>query len=180
MVKKVTLTKEKVMDSWSYLIDSAAGKTEQFFDSVANLVEEQLVSELKAERVKAFSGLGGKLFSRASSGKDYLLVEHKAIDHTKIYVRAMDYGKNLFVAWYMIAEPGTFREFLTAAKEFGQDEKSRWFSEGENVFSQEEITAYATCVHRCVLEAVEKIMRELGQDVSDIVNRKSRGFLGVS
>ncbi len=51
--------------------------------------------ELKAERVKAFSSLGGKLFSRASSGKDYLLVEHKSIEHTKIYVRAMDYGKNL-------------------------------------------------------------------------------------
>ena len=179
MVRKVTLTKEKAMDSWSYLIDDAAGKGEEFFGMVSKLIEEQRVPTLKTERVKAFSGLAKRVFLPAKHGKDYLVVEQKNIENMKIYVRAIDYGKNLFVAWYLVAEPGIFGEFLASIEGKIKQEEYQWHVNAKDIFNEEELTAYASCVHHCVLEAVERIMRDLGKDTSNL-NRRSSGFLGVS
>jgi hypothetical protein len=48
-----------------------------------------------------------------------------------------------------------------------------------DVIRFEELTAYVTKVHHSVLKAVASLMQKLGQDASKI-DRKSRGFLGVS
>lgn len=48
-----------------------------------------------------------------------------------------------------------------------------------DLFDTQDLTAYVTNAHHCLLEAVERVMSELGQDPSGI-ERKSRGFLGVS
>jgi hypothetical protein len=48
-----------------------------------------------------------------------------------------------------------------------------------DVVQLEELTAYVTKVHHSVLKAVASLMQKLGQDTSKI-ERKSRGFLGVS
>jgi len=41
------------------------------------------------------------------------------------------------------------------------------------------LRAYVTNAHHCLLEAVEKLMVDLNQDPAKI-ERKSRGFLGIS
>jgi hypothetical protein len=48
-----------------------------------------------------------------------------------------------------------------------------------NLFNKQDLTAYVTCVHHCLLEAVEKLMLGMDQDPSKI-DRKTRGFLGIS
>jgi len=41
------------------------------------------------------------------------------------------------------------------------------------------LRAYTTNAHHCLIKAVEKLMTNLNQDTSKI-DRKSRGFLGIS
>jgi len=41
------------------------------------------------------------------------------------------------------------------------------------------LIAFATSVHHSLLKAIEKLFQRLNQDPSKI-NRKSRGFLGIS
>jgi len=48
-----------------------------------------------------------------------------------------------------------------------------------DLFQQQDLNAYATVVHHCLLKAIEKMMSNLGQDPSKI-DRKSKGFLGIS
>ncbi|MEW6675409.1 MAG: hypothetical protein AB1348_05320, partial [Nitrospirota bacterium] len=48
-----------------------------------------------------------------------------------------------------------------------------------DLFDQQDLTAYVTNAHHCLIEAVEKLMLNIGQDPSRI-DRKSRGFLGIS
>jgi hypothetical protein len=48
-----------------------------------------------------------------------------------------------------------------------------------DLFNRQDLTAYVTCVHKCVQDAVDKLMLEMGQDPSK-VDRRSRGFLGIS
>ncbi len=47
-----------------------------------------------------------------------------------------------------------------------------------DVFDQQDLQAYVTVAHRCLLKAVRALMDELGQDFSR-VNTKSKGFLEV-
>lgn len=48
-----------------------------------------------------------------------------------------------------------------------------------DLFDQQDLTAYVTNTHHCLIEAVEKLMLNMGQDPSKI-DRKSRGFWGIS
>lgn len=48
-----------------------------------------------------------------------------------------------------------------------------------DVFDQQDLNAYVSNAHHCLLEAVSAVMRESSQDLS-LIERKSRGFLGIS
>jgi hypothetical protein len=48
-----------------------------------------------------------------------------------------------------------------------------------DLFDEQDLRAYVTNVHHSLLKAVENLMLSLKQDPSTI-DRKSRGFLGVS
>lgn len=132
---------------------------------------------VRAEMVTAFPTGSHKLFSSFSdslrkTGKSYLLVSNDYLNHYKLFVGARDYGNNLNVSWYLVCEP-SFLDRLFKKKH----EKIVYTP--IYLFDQEELTAYVTCAHHCVLKAVERVMQGLGQDPSKI-DRKSRGFLGVS
>ena len=47
-----------------------------------------------------------------------------------------------------------------------------------DIFDQQDLCAYVTVTHHCLLKAVENLMKDLGQDLSKI-ERKSKGFLEV-
>jgi hypothetical protein len=48
-----------------------------------------------------------------------------------------------------------------------------------DLFDQQDLRTYSTNAHHCLLKAVDKLMLDLNQDPSKI-ERKSRGFLGIS
>jgi len=103
MSKKVTLSNEKILDSWSVLIENARGRTEEFYDSVLKFVQEERMPNVKAEMVKAFPHGTAKLFSKFSKvfralGRDYLMVSNDYLDRWRMFIGAKDYGKNLNVS----------------------------------------------------------------------------------
>ncbi|MCP8313114.1 MAG: hypothetical protein H3Z53_01915 [archaeon] len=177
MSKKVALGEEKILDSWSILIEKAQDKSEEFYNSVMKLVEEEKMPNVKAEMVAAYPPGGFKLLSAISEsarakGRNYLMISNDYLDHYRFFVGAKDYGKNLNVSWYLVCET----HFLDAL--FKKPHEKIVYTP-VYLFDQEELTAYVTCAHHCVLKAVENIMLNLGQDPSKI-DRKSKGFLGVS
>ena len=89
-----------------------------------------------------------------------------------MYVGAVDYGENLYVSWYLAVEAGIFDRLFPK-------EKMARLIRGTDILIEEELNAYVTCIHHCLLKAVDELMRSLGQDPSKI-DRKSKGFLGVS
>ncbi len=48
-----------------------------------------------------------------------------------------------------------------------------------DLFDQQDLRDYVTNCHHCLLKSVEKLMVDLHQDPARI-DRKSRGFLGIS
>jgi hypothetical protein len=110
--------------------------------------------------------------------REFLIVADRRnlkLGNFKAFVNADDYGDGLFVSWYLTFMPDAWQTLASlipgTRKALGLDEL--------NLFNKQDLTAYVTCVHHCLLEAVDKLMLSLNQDSSKI-DRRTRGFLGIS
>ena len=176
MSKKVVLGKEAILDRWSVLIDGARGKGEELMRKTVKYIQNSGAPGLTIERVRVFPPGGWRFLSRFSKrwdiGREYLRVVNEELGKINMYVGAVDYGENLYVSWYLAVEAGIFDRLFPK-------EKMARLIRGTDILIEEELNAYVTCIHHCLLKAVDELMRDLGQDPSKI-DRKSKGFLGVT
>lgn len=167
--------KAEILDNWSILIKKAQGQRDKVISTT-----KELVTESKAPSIEMKEDKVGPSLAIASLGetRDFLIVTNRVnakLSSFKTFVNANDYGENLFVSWYLTYRPDFLRSLIMllpgAKKIMSLDDL--------NLFNKQDLTAYVTDVHHCLLEAVEKLMTDLNQDPSKI-ERKSRGFLGIS
>jgi hypothetical protein len=174
MARKVILHDLKIMDSWSMIIENGQGKAEQVYKDTETFIEESKAPGVKIEVVKVRPSWLKGLFGIERS---YFMVTNEGLKDYRMYIGARDYGNNLDVSWYLTCEPGYFKKALSSFLTRGASEKA--LSLVLDIFQQQDLSAYATVVHHCLLKSLEKLMSGLGQDASKI-DRKSRGFLGIS
>jgi hypothetical protein len=185
--------KENVVDQWDVLIGGGQGRADNIFDDTQKRITDTKAPDIKMERQDVTPGvvrgfLGGK--------RPFLLISNTTNYHLKLYrmyINARDYGNNLQVSWYLVYQPGFWGKlaallllvpflnlFVLPFYLFGRIIRAR--SSGIldlDLFDEQDLRAYVTNSHHCLLEAVEKLMVDLHQDPSKI-ERKSRGFLGIS
>jgi len=169
------LSEEKVLDSWSILIENGQGRGIEVYSDFLSFLEESNVPEIDAKTVRVVPGWLKGLFGKE---REYLMVTTERLKDYKIYVCARDYGKYLDVQWYLTCEPGFFSKVFkmgVAIYTMGLSNLILSF----DIFDQQDLIAFAASVHHSLLKAVEKLLQRLNQDPSKI-NRKSRGFLGIS
>lgn len=173
MSSKVTLKDEKILESWSILIENAKGRGNEIYEKTKRYLEESEAPAVKTDMVKVRPGfLKGVILGRE---REYMRVKSDALKDFKMYIGARDYGNNLDVQWYLTCEPGFFKKRLSRVLTSSEDTLSFLL----DIFQQQDLRAYATVVHHSLLKAVMELMDELEQDTSKI-DRKSRGFLGIS
>jgi len=102
--------------------------------------------------------------------------KHFRLKPYQVLLNARDYGNSLDIAWYLTYWLSFFRALLTV---FPFVSFIPRVIADLDVFDLQDLRAYNTACHCSVLEAVEKLMLSLNQDPSKI-ERKSRGFLGIS
>lgn len=166
-----TLKDEKIMDSWGMVIRGARGKADYIFDTTQSLLQESEAPDVSWKLGEITPGLIKGLLGRK---REYLMVTNEALKDHKMYIGARDYGIYLDVQWYLTAEPGFLKSMhskMAVGTELG-------LSFALDIFAQQDLRAYVTVAHHCLLGAVEMVMDELGQDTATI-NRKSKGFLEV-
>lgn len=176
MARKEVVRDWVLLDNWSILIKDAQGKGEELLKETERLIKEGNLPDIEMERVNlSISATLSGIFSKTKE-REYLEVKNKDLPRYGIYITARDYGKNLDVQWYLFnRSPQSLFEALKAVPK----ELRRGLTGGLNLFEEQDLTAFVTAVHHSLLDAVSKIMQGLGQDPSKI-DRKSRGFLGVS
>lgn len=171
----VVSRKAEILENWSALIRGAAGQGNKLI-----LATEELIEKSKAPSIEIKEDVvGPNLVSTAFGEKRAFLIvadrRNLKLGNFKTYVNANDYGDGLFISWYLTFMPDIWQTLVSfipgARKVLGLDEL--------NLFNKQDLTAYVTCVHHCLLEAVEKLMLGMDQDPSKI-DRKTRGFLGIS
>ncbi len=182
-----------MVDQWDVLIGGGQGKADSIFDSTQKLVDATKAPDIKMERQDVAPGalrgfLGGK--------RSFLLIYNDTSYHLKLYqmyINARDYGNNLQVSWYLVYQLSFWGKavvillFIPFINFFILPfyliiRLIRAGSSGLldlDLFDEQDLRAYVTNAHHCLLEAVEKLIVELHQDPSKI-ERKSRGFLCIS
>lgn len=176
--RKVTLKDEKILERWGVVIERAQGNTVQLYRDAQGFIKASEAPGVAVEVVtaKPERGLIVKMM-KGSGDRDYLLVTNEGLKDYRMYIGARDYGVYLDVQWYLSCEPGFFSRTLSKAVSQGASDNAVSFA--LDLFEQQDLAAYTTVVHRCLLKAVDKLMGTLGQD-SSTIDRKSKGFLGVS
>ena len=174
MAKKVILKDEKILDSWSTIIENAQDKVDEIYKKVPELIQESKAPGVRSETVRVKPGGLSGLFGK---DREYLMVTNEGLRDYKMYIGAREYGNNLDISWYLTCEPGVFKSSLSSFLTKGASDKALSFM--LNIFQQQDLNAYATVVHHCLLKSVETIMKSKNQDPSKI-ERKSKGFLGIS
>jgi len=165
----------EIIEEWSVLIKNAQGSG----DRILAATQEKIIAT-KAPRVELVEESVGPSLSKTTWGdtRNFLIVIDKIglkFRRYKIFVNAIDYGNNLFASWYLTHKPDWWESILLLMPGAKQV-----LNLGDlNLFDRQDVTAYTTNVHRCFQEAVDAVILDLKQDPSKI-DRKSRGFLGIS
>ena len=187
--------KEEVIDSWGILIEGAQGRAEEIFEKTQAFLERTKVPDVRLERKKVAPGIiRGILGTR----RDFLILRQQGNPRLRPYqmfINARDYGRNLDISWYLLETPSLGERIISyllivpffnlfvlpfaLARGFGSLIRERRGTLDLDLFDEQDLRAYVTNAHHCLLEAVEKLMIDLNQDPSKI-ERKSRGFLGIS
>jgi len=168
----VTIKDEKIMDSWGTIMEGAQGKSDFILETTKHELEESEAPWVSWDITDVAPGMFKGFFGKK---REYLRVINQALKDHRMYIGARDYGNNLDVSWYLTVEPGLLKKLTSKALFSGSDKA---LSYALDIFDQQDLQAYVTVVHHCLLRAVESLMNELNQDFSKI-NRKSKGFLEV-
>lgn len=169
------LRKEQVLDMWSALIEGAKGKGEEVLEDAEGFITASEAPDIVMEHKEIAPGLVTGMIGKK---RDFLIIADQSfrLQPYKIYLNARDYGVNLDVSWYLIFKPNIWQAIAALLPFVSVIHASM----GElDLFDQQDLIVYKTNSHQCVLKAVDKLVESLGQDPAKI-ERKSRGFLGIS
>ena len=184
MAQKIVLKEDKILEKWSQLVPSAQGRGKQIIEETARAVQSANAPGVRAEMARVYPRVAPGIFDSAFSnivekqGRDYLMITNDNIKSMRLLINAQDYGNNLHISWYLVCEPNTLSKVFGALSSKPGD-SGKWSPFITDIFMEEELSAYTTLTHHCVLSAVEALMLNLGQDFSK-VDRKSKGFMGIS
>lgn len=166
----ITLKEETILDQWSMMVDRAAGhasKVLQDIDQRLRAAEIPGGCTWETQEVKSQGWL-------SKVRRDFMVVRLEQFGDYRMYIAAREYGVSLDVCRFTTVEPGFFKKHL-AERMTGTAEA---LSAPKNILVEQDLRAWVTVVHHCVLDAVGSLMDSVGQDKSKI-KRESKGFLEV-
>lgn len=174
------LKREQVLDSWYVLIQNAQRRSEDIFQNTQRLIMETKAPDIEMKRKSVVSSIIKGILGEK---REFLIVRNHTNRNLKtyqMYINARDYGNNLHVSWYLVTRIGFWRTIMAIILfSIAREPRPETLVMKLDLFDQQDLTAYVTNAHHCLIEAVERLMLNMGQDPSKI-DRKSRGFLGIS
>lgn len=185
--------KEQVIEKWGTLISDAAGRGQSLIADTERLIRESHVLDVRIQR----RGMSPGIMRGIMGGKrSFIVITNTGILNLKpfkMYLNTRDYGSNLQVSWYVVLQPNWAEKlmaFFLSIPVVGLlflpfHLLGRMIHVNQSgileldIFDEQDLSAYVTNVHHCMLDAVERLMQDLRQDFSR-VDRQSQGFLGIS
>ncbi|MFA5393802.1 MAG: hypothetical protein WC081_04085 [Candidatus Ratteibacteria bacterium] len=188
------LKRDEIKEEWSVLIEGAQGRAGYILGTTGNAIDQSNVPDINVEKRKMAMSLLGFFGDK----RDFLIVtntKNARLRPFQMFIGARDYGNYLDVLWFVTYRFRFFDRLWDAIAKIpvlnlilipfslmrmlGGAVKEKKIGYGLDFFDEQDLRAYLTVAHKCVQNAVDNLMLELNQDPSKI-DRKSRGFLGIS
>lgn len=171
-----TLNEGEVVESWSTLIENGQGNALEVFQATEDYLKESRAPDVTMTRSQIAPSIASGLAGRT---REFLVIReigNARLAPYRFYLNCRDFGNNLDVNWYVTYKPNSWQTFFSLFP-FTSKVQEAWSE--LDLFDQADLRASTTNAHRCMLKAVDALMLKLAQDPSSI-DRKSRGFLGIS
>ena len=185
------LKEEEIIERWSALIPEANGRGKELFRRIKEILKEKEAPKIELGEKAISPSLIRRLKGEA---KTFLLVQNSYLEGYLMFIGATDYGKQLFVSWYLTLEPSGAEKFIANLPWWAQIpllpivilfiiyrkfRKKAVSPADMDILDLEELTAYVTTGHHAVIEATREISQSVDFDFTK-VDTKSRGFLNIS
>lgn len=176
-----TLKDENIVERWFAAIIGANGKSEELLRDFNRRVEAAAIPgiSLSWEEITPARGLGGALkgmFKGQSKSRKFVMIQNENLEGYVAYVGSKDYGKQLLVSWYLVAD----KHKVSAASKMLERSTGHLVKAMDlDLFDIEEMMAYGTLVHEALKGSVEDLMKNLNLDFTK-VDTHTRGFLNIS
>ena len=163
----VKLSRDKILDNWSSLVHNGAGNQERVYSMTEQALTDSKIPNISWKRDQVSTALFG-------GTRDFLIIDNRTLSEYKMFLCARDFGSHLDCAWYLTCKPGLFKK--TISKYTAGNPNA--LSMNLDVFSQQDLNAWASCVHQAFLRSTKELMEELKQDITGM-NTRSKGYLAV-
>jgi hypothetical protein len=161
------LSSESVLDSWNYIIKGGAGRG----DSAIGTIERAVIDTHMPNVTTRREPIAMELFGEK---RPFLVIQNTKYKEFKMYIYARDFGVDLDVSWYFVAQPKFLKKTLSKhATGNPQDLTMR-----VSIFAQQDTYAFKGITHDRVKQTLDDLCEELNLDPTGL-NTGSRGFLNV-
>jgi hypothetical protein len=135
----------EVISHWSHFFQSFTLSSDEFYSTATNIIKAHQMPNTKISRVMHKEG--GLL----SSNREYLRIRH---GYLVFDICAAPFGTDFFISWWLYQTEGKATRMLSGTV-LGRILKSRESS--QTFYQADEENMFRSCVHECILEAVEKV-----------------------
>jgi len=167
----VKLKDETILNQWSMLVDGGADRVHDVLKDIQSRLSAAKIPGNCSWEIEEVES--GGMF--AKTRREFLIVELDQFSDYRNYIGIRPYGTHLDCSRFLTVEPGFLKRQLSQAITGGED---RLLSTPKNLLVEQDLQAWVTVVHHCVLDAVKGLVKQLGQDPTG-VRSTTKGFLEV-
>ena len=162
-----SIKSDRIIDQWAAIVDAAAGKGDRIYTLLDTELTKANIPQVSWTRGEVNRGI-------MTRGREFLILKNAGLREYTMYVYARDVGLHLNCGWFLTIEPG----FLKGVFSRHMTGSPVAFSQSLGVFSQQDLSAWTSIVHRTFLRIIKELMEDLDQDITGM-NTTSKGFLSV-
>ena len=176
------LRKERIIDNWNVLIDDAcmvnghSPTPDKVYKDITTFLAATEPPHLKAELQDISPSLSRSLFGDQRRFLVLTDTTNHRIKPYQIFMSARPYGTSLACDWFMTYKPTPLMALLSLIPYVNVVPQA---ISDIDLFDQQDLTAYASNAHHCMIKAVQELMLNLNQDPTTL-NRQSKGFFGLN
>jgi hypothetical protein len=153
----------QVLSHWAHYFPYSTLSSNTLYSKVEELVKSHEMPHTKTERVTHKEG------GMFSASREYFRIKYKDLVFD---VCAAPFGKDFFVSWWLYESEGAMKSLLkfTKAGEFLAERAAK-----RTFFEADEESIFRSCVHDCVLEAIDKLTEGQGQRLTELEKQIKEG-----
>jgi hypothetical protein len=153
----------QVLSHWNHYFPNSTMSSNNVYDEIEMLVKNQSLPEVKTERVKHKEG------GMFSASREYFRVKRGDIVFD---VCAAPFGKNFFISWWLYQSEGIMKSMMKNTSVGNYLEK---VAASRTFFEADEEAIFRSCIHSCVLEAIDNFTGSTGKRLTELEKQIKEG-----